>query len=211
MAPWPPLSRSLRRTVQRSPPMGNGDLTVCMVPPISGRDVYGMGRPSGGVCMTGATEGDIEAIVNRGRTPIAAIATSCCSGNCSEPRHIGDEARNDRSPNRLATRRFSHRLRRQSWRAEPPVWTLRSDKELTLRADSARSLATDVRPLPGAFLPFRQRSLSAQLRHAQRDTECPLDVDTRHRPMSQMREKAVFGCSTPISADLARPSHTLSC
>ena len=49
--------------------------------------------------MTGATEGDIEAIVNRGRTPIAAIATSCCSGNCSEPRHIGDEARNDRSPN----------------------------------------------------------------------------------------------------------------
>jgi len=71
--------------------------------------------------MTGAAEGDIEAIVNRGRTPIAAIATSCCSGNCSEPRHIGDEARNDRSPNRLATRRFSHRLRRQSWRAQPPV------------------------------------------------------------------------------------------
>src|SRR5580700_1270035 len=105
--------------VQRSPTMGNGDLTVCMAPPISGRDVYGMGRPSGGVCMT--AEGDIEAIVNRGRTPIAAIATSCCSGNCSEPRHIGDEARNDRSPNRLATRRFSHRLRRQSWRAEPPV------------------------------------------------------------------------------------------
>jgi predicted outer membrane repeat protein len=52
-----------------SPPMGNGDLTVCMAPPINGRDVYGMGRPSGGVCTTGAAEGDIEAIVNRGRNP----------------------------------------------------------------------------------------------------------------------------------------------
>ena len=45
------------------------DLTVCMAPPISGRDLYGMGRPSGGVCTTGAAEGDIEAIVDRDRNP----------------------------------------------------------------------------------------------------------------------------------------------
>jgi predicted outer membrane repeat protein len=44
-----------------SPPMGNGDLNVCMSPPINGRDVYGMGRPSGGACTIGAAEGDIEA------------------------------------------------------------------------------------------------------------------------------------------------------
>jgi hypothetical protein len=56
--------------------------------------------------------------------------------------------------------------------------TLRSDKELTLRADSARSLATDVRPLPSAFLSFGQRSLSAQMRHTPRSPGCPLRVDS---------------------------------
>ena len=61
--------------------------------------------------------------------------------------------------------------------------TLRSDNELTLRADSARSLATDVRPLPSAFLSFGQRSLSAQMRHTPRSPGCPLHVDSS-RPVS---------------------------
>jgi predicted outer membrane repeat protein len=49
----------------KSPPMGNGDLTVCLKSPINGRDVYGLGRPSGGACTTGAAEGDIQVLVNR--------------------------------------------------------------------------------------------------------------------------------------------------
>ena len=49
----------------KSPPMGNGDLSVCMSPPINGRDVYGVGRPSGGACTIGAAEGDIQVLVNR--------------------------------------------------------------------------------------------------------------------------------------------------
>jgi hypothetical protein len=36
-----------------------------MSPPISGRDVYGLGRPSGGVCTIGAAEGDINVILNQ--------------------------------------------------------------------------------------------------------------------------------------------------
>jgi hypothetical protein len=56
----------------KSPPMRNGDLQVCMSPPISGRDVYGLGRPSGGACTIGAAEGDIEAAV-RGRKGLDGI------------------------------------------------------------------------------------------------------------------------------------------
>ena len=130
--------------------------------------------------------GHIEAIVNRGRTPIAAVATSCCSGNCSElaisvtrPGMIAHRIDWQRGGSRIAfadshgapshpyaQRSSSRRPTRCAIVALRPRMcrTLRSDKELTLRADSARSLATDVRPLPGAFLPFRQRSLSAQLR-----------------------------------------------
>jgi predicted outer membrane repeat protein len=48
-----------------SPPAGKGDLNVCMSPPVSGRDVYGMGRPSAGVCTIGAAEGDIEARIRK--------------------------------------------------------------------------------------------------------------------------------------------------
>ena len=48
-----------------NPPMGNADLNVCMSPPINGRDVYGMARPSGGACTIGAAEGDIEARIQR--------------------------------------------------------------------------------------------------------------------------------------------------
>jgi predicted outer membrane repeat protein len=47
----------------KSPPMGNGNLSVCMSPPINGRDVYGVGRPSGGHCTIGAAEGDIQVLV----------------------------------------------------------------------------------------------------------------------------------------------------
>jgi hypothetical protein len=53
-----------------SPPIGNGDLSVCMSPPINGRDVYGMGRPSGGVCTIGAAEGDIEARIGKRPDPV---------------------------------------------------------------------------------------------------------------------------------------------
>jgi predicted outer membrane repeat protein len=50
----------------KSPPMGNGNLTVCMSPPINGKDVYGLGRSSGKRCATGAAESDIEEVlVNR--------------------------------------------------------------------------------------------------------------------------------------------------
>jgi predicted outer membrane repeat protein len=46
----------------KSPPMGRGNLAVCMAAPISGKDVYGVARPSGGVCAIGAAEGDIEVL-----------------------------------------------------------------------------------------------------------------------------------------------------
>ncbi len=46
----------------KSPPMGHGSLAVCTAPPINGRDVYGIARPSGGVCAIGAAEGDIEVL-----------------------------------------------------------------------------------------------------------------------------------------------------
>ena len=186
MAPRPPLSRSLRRTVQRSPPMGNGDLTVCMVPPISGRDVYGMGRPSGGVCMTGATEGTsrrlsivAEPQSLRLRPHAAPAIAASLAISVTRPGMIAHRIDWQRGGSRIAfadshgapshpyaQRSSSRRPTRCAIVALRPRMcrTLRSDKELTLRADSARSLATDVRPLPGAFLPFRQRSLSAQLR-----------------------------------------------
>jgi hypothetical protein len=41
--------------------MGNGNLKLCMTAPINGRDVYGTGRPSGGVCTIGAAETDMQA------------------------------------------------------------------------------------------------------------------------------------------------------
>jgi predicted outer membrane repeat protein len=50
--------------VPKSAPMGNGDLKVCMSAPINGRDVYGLGRPSGGVCTIGAAEGDINVLTH---------------------------------------------------------------------------------------------------------------------------------------------------
>ena len=51
----------------KSAPMGNGNLKVCMAAPISGRDVYGTGRPSGGVCTIGAAESDMQAtLTSRG-------------------------------------------------------------------------------------------------------------------------------------------------
>jgi hypothetical protein len=40
-----------------SPPLGHGDLAVCMGRPVGGRDVYGSARPSGGACAIGAAEG----------------------------------------------------------------------------------------------------------------------------------------------------------
>jgi predicted outer membrane repeat protein len=43
--------------VPLSPPLGHGDLAVCMARPIGGRDVYGSARPSGGACAIGAAEG----------------------------------------------------------------------------------------------------------------------------------------------------------
>jgi hypothetical protein len=46
----------------KSPPMGRGNLTVCTAAPINGRDVYGIARPSGGVCAIGAAEGDVEVL-----------------------------------------------------------------------------------------------------------------------------------------------------
>jgi predicted outer membrane repeat protein len=49
----------------QSPPMGNGDLNTCMSPPVSGRDVYGIGRPAGGACTIGAAESDIQVLVSR--------------------------------------------------------------------------------------------------------------------------------------------------
>jgi hypothetical protein len=55
----------------KSPPMGNGDLRVCMSSPINARDVYGLGRSSGGVCTIGAVEGEIEGLVNRRSRPFA--------------------------------------------------------------------------------------------------------------------------------------------
>jgi hypothetical protein len=55
--------------IPNSPPRGKGDLTVCMSPPISGRDVYGLGRPSGGACTIGAAEGDINLLLNRRTVP----------------------------------------------------------------------------------------------------------------------------------------------
>jgi predicted outer membrane repeat protein len=50
---------------QRSLALGNGDHTTCMSPPVNGRDVYGSGRPSGGVCTIGAAEGDIAVAVSQ--------------------------------------------------------------------------------------------------------------------------------------------------
>ena len=95
------------------------------------------------------------------------------------PSHPYAQRSSSRSPTRCAIVALRPRMCR----------TLRSDKELTLRADSARSLATDVRPLPGAFLPFGQRSLSAQLR--------------RPRPQSATsakRRKATFDRTGRMSA-----------
>jgi predicted outer membrane repeat protein len=63
--------------VPTSPPIGNGDLNICMSPPINGRDVYGMGRPSGGACTIGAAEGDIQVLANR-RTPKGRGGTCDC-------------------------------------------------------------------------------------------------------------------------------------
>jgi predicted outer membrane repeat protein len=49
----------------KSPPKGHGDLSVCMNAPINGKDVYGVGRPSGNACSIGAAEGDIQVLVHR--------------------------------------------------------------------------------------------------------------------------------------------------
>ena len=51
--------------IPTSPPMGNGDLSVCMAQPVNGRDVYGMGRPSGTACAIGAAEAEIQVLLNR--------------------------------------------------------------------------------------------------------------------------------------------------
>jgi hypothetical protein len=60
--------------IPKSPPIGFGDATICMSSPINGRDVYGVGRPSGDACTTGAAEGDIQALLHR------RISKSLC--NC---------------------------------------------------------------------------------------------------------------------------------
>lgn len=43
-----------------SPALQGGDTQVCAAPPISGKDIYGAGRPQGSSCAIGAVEGDID-------------------------------------------------------------------------------------------------------------------------------------------------------
>jgi len=61
----PLLGMFLAPFVPFSPASGNGDNTVCMAPPINGRDIYGAHRPQGAVCSMGAVEGDLSQLVAR--------------------------------------------------------------------------------------------------------------------------------------------------
>jgi predicted outer membrane repeat protein len=73
-----------------SPPRGNGNLSVCMSPPVSGTDVYGLGRPSGGACTIGAVEGDISILVNgpaAGSTLLQQLLRSVPFGRVTQPPH----------------------------------------------------------------------------------------------------------------------------
>jgi hypothetical protein len=107
------------------------------------------------------------------------------------PSHPYAQRSSSRSPTRCAIVALRPRMCR----------TLRSDKELTLRADSARSLATDVRPLPGAFLPFGQRSLSAQLRRPR--PQSATSAKRRLRPSLGNGRPQDFHCKSVAIAPLA--------
>lgn len=48
-----------------SPAGSSGDNTLCMAPPISGRDIFGTHRPQGGTCSIGAVEGDLTTLIER--------------------------------------------------------------------------------------------------------------------------------------------------
>jgi predicted outer membrane repeat protein len=54
---WIPLANS--------PALGNGNVSVCVSPPVNGRDVYGVGRPTAGLCATGAAEREVPASLSQ--------------------------------------------------------------------------------------------------------------------------------------------------
>ncbi|MBV8033652.1 hypothetical protein [Roseateles sp.] len=53
-----------------SPAANAGNDAVCAAPPVAGRDMWGIARPSGVHCTVGASESDIRNIVNRAMRPL---------------------------------------------------------------------------------------------------------------------------------------------